>query len=146
MASQGFEGPNQLTLDPKGRLSIPTRYRESLAALAQNRVVVIKSPEKCLRILPYPAWEKFKAVIEALPERDADWRRFYLSFACECELDSGGRLLIDPVLRRYAGLGREVYLLGTGPYFELWDVERHDAREQTLDPASRPPEVGAIQW
>lgn len=118
-----------MTLDAKGRLSVPARHRDVLAAMANGQLTVTKHPEGCLMIFPRPAWESFRDKIAALPMSASGWKRIFLGNALDVEIDSASRVLISPELRAAAGLTKEVMLLGMGSYFELWDAERYAAHE-----------------
>lgn len=124
-----FQGASSLSLDAKGRLSVPTRHRDVLAATAGNQVTVTKHPHGCLMIFPRPEWEKFRERIAALPMSAQWWKRIFLGNAMDMELDGAGRVLISPELRAAASIGRETVLLGMGNHFELWDKATYDAKE-----------------
>ena len=120
-----------LSLDAKGRLTVPSRWREQLAAVSGGQMVVCKHPHGCLSVYPLPAWEPYEAHLLSLPQEHDAWRRLYLGSATELELDASGRVLIPPELRSWAALKHEVKFLGMGPHLEIWDLERHAAREAT---------------
>ena len=124
-----FQGASSLSLDAKGRLSVPTRHRDVLAATAGKQVTVTKHPHGCLMIFPRPEWEKFRERIAALPMSAQWWKRIFLGNAMDMELDGTGRVLISPELRAAASIGRETVLLGMGNHFELWDKATYDAKE-----------------
>ncbi|HDR9471549.1 MULTISPECIES: division/cell wall cluster transcriptional repressor MraZ [Burkholderia] len=125
-----FQGASALTLDAKGRMSVPARYREALQGQAEGRVTVTKHPDGCLLLFPCPEWEVFRAKIAALPMDAHWWRRIFLGNAMDVDLDSAGRILVSPELRMAAGLEKEVMLLGMGSHFELWDSQTYIAKEQ----------------
>lgn len=127
-----FRGGPVLTLDGKGRLSIPARYRDVLMAMAGGQLVVCKSPAGCLKLFPLPVWEQFEAGLVTLTLEQEGWRRLYVGSATDVEMDGAARVLIPPELRKWAGLERDVKLMGMGSYFELWDTERHEAHEAAL--------------
>ncbi|HWP20299.1 MAG TPA: division/cell wall cluster transcriptional repressor MraZ [Burkholderiaceae bacterium] len=129
MSNFVFQGASALTLDAKGRLSVPARHRDVLAAMAGGQLTITKHPEGCLMIFPRPAWESFRDKIAALPMSASGWKRIFLGNALDVEIDSASRVLISPELRAAAGLTKEVMLLGMGSYFELWDAERYAAHE-----------------
>ena len=124
-----FQGASALTLDAKGRMSIPSRHREALQLQAEGRVTVTKHPDGCLMLFPRPEWERFRERIAALPMEAHWWKRIFLGSAADVELDTAGRVLITPELRAAASLERDVMLLGMGSHFELWDAEAHAAQE-----------------
>ena len=125
-----FQGASALTLDAKGRMSVPARYREALQEQAEGRVTVTKHPDGCLLLFPRPEWEVFRAKIAALPMDAHWWQRIFLGNAMDVDLDSAGRILVSPELRMAAGLEKEVMLLGMGSHFELWDSQTYIAKEQ----------------
>lgn len=125
-----FQGASALTLDAKGRMSVPSRYREALQQQADGRVTVTKHPDGCLLLFPRPEWEVFRAKIAALPMDAHWWRRIFLGNEMDAELDGSGRILVSPELRLAAGLEKEVMLLGMGSHFELWDAQTYAAKEQ----------------
>jgi MraZ protein len=127
-----------LSLDQKGRLMVPARYKEVLMSTVQGRMVVSKCPDGCLALYPMPVYEKFEAEVLALPEIDAAWRRLYVGSATEVEIDSGSRVLIPPELRTWAGLEKEVKFMGVGAFFELWDIARYEAHEARTLAGERP--------
>ena len=116
-----FQGASSLSLDDKGRLSVPTRHREVLNANAQGHLTLTRHPHGCLMIFPRPEWEKFRERIAALPMEAQWWKRIFLGNAMDMALDSTGRVLVSPELRKAAGIERNVILLGMGQHLELWD-------------------------
>jgi MraZ protein len=124
-----FQGASSLSLDAKGRLSVPTRHREVLSATADNHLMVTRHPHGCLMIFPRPEWEKFRDRISALPMSAQWWKRIFLGNAMDVELDGTGRVLISPELRTAAGIERDTMLLGMGNHFELWDRSMYEAKE-----------------
>jgi MraZ protein len=120
-----------LTLDGKGRIAMPSRHREVLAAMGVHQLTITKHPEGSLMIFPRPAWETFREKVAALPMSASGWKRIFLGNAMDVEIDGSSRVLIAPELRAAAGLSRDVMLLGMGSHFELWDAARyaeHEAR------------------
>ncbi|MEX3935471.1 MULTISPECIES: division/cell wall cluster transcriptional repressor MraZ [Paraburkholderia] len=125
-----FQGASALTLDAKGRMSVPARYRDALQGQAEGRVTVTKHPDGCLLLFPRPEWEVFRAKIAALPMEAKWYQRIFLGSAADVDLDTAGRVLIAPELRQAASLEKDVMLLGMGNRFELWDKETYIAQEQ----------------
>ncbi|OCS48135.1 division/cell wall cluster transcriptional repressor MraZ [Ralstonia pickettii] len=125
-----FQGASALTLDAKGRMSIPSRHREALQLQAEGRVTVTKHPDGCLMLFPRPEWERFRERIAALPMEAHWWKRIFLGSAADVELDTAGRVLITPELRAAASLERDVMLLGMGSHFEVWDAATYTEKEQ----------------
>jgi MraZ protein len=124
-----FQGASSLSLDAKGRLSMPTRHRDVLAATSANQLTITRHPHGCLMIFPRPEWEKFRERIAALPMAAQWWKRILLGNAMDMELDSTGRVLVSPELRAATRIEKEVMLLGMGNHFELWDKPTYEAKE-----------------
>ena len=124
-----FQGASSLSLDAKGRLSVPTRHRDVLAATASGQLTMTKHPHGCLMIFPRPEWEKFRERIAALPMSAQWWKRIFLGKAMDVDMDATGRVLVSPELRAAAGISKDTVLLGMGSYFELWDAATYAAQE-----------------
>jgi len=124
-----FQGASSLTLDGKGRLSVPTRYRDVLSATAQGLLTITKHPHGCLMVFPRPEWDVFRDRISALPMSAQWWKRIFLGNAMDVELDGTGRILISPELRTSAGIAKDTILLGMGNHFELWDKVAYETQE-----------------
>ena len=124
-----FRGITQLSLDSKGRLAIPAKYRDGLVSLCAGRLIVTADPSKCLLIYPQPAWEPIEQQLSKLSSFDIKIRslqRLLVGNASDVEMDSSGRVLVAPPLRKFAGLTKNVMLVGQGTKFELWDEEQWD--------------------
>ncbi len=112
-------GEYQHTLDEKGRMIIPVKFREGLG----SHFVMTRGLDKCLFVYPMSDWETLEAKLKALPMTRADARafvRFFFSGATECELDKQGRILIPQTLRDYAELGKDCVVLGVSNRVEIW--------------------------
>ncbi|MEI8324619.1 MAG: division/cell wall cluster transcriptional repressor MraZ [Betaproteobacteria bacterium] len=124
-----FQGASSLSLDGKGRLSVPTRHRDVLSALADGQLTLTKHPHGCLMLFPRPEWEKFRERVSSLPMSAQWWKRIFLGNAMDVDMDATGRLLISPELRAAASISKDAVLLGMGKHFELWDKASYDAQE-----------------
>jgi MraZ protein len=128
-----FRGRYQHTIDPKGRLSIPARFRDVLAQYEGGLIVVPN--EIALEVYPLEEWEKQERRISEQSAFNPEVRklgRLYISRAKEVSLDGAGRILLPPDSRQQAGLVKEVTLVGPGrPFFEVWDRVRFDEYERT---------------
>ena len=124
-----LQGASFLALDAKGRLSVPTRHRESLGADYSGRFTLTKHPHGCLMIFPLNEWEKFRERIASLPMQAQWWKRIFLGNAMDVDMDGTGRILVSPELRKAAGISKDAVLLGMGSYFELWDAATYAAQE-----------------
>jgi MraZ protein len=136
-----FTGGPVMLMDPKGRLSVPGRHLAPLKALCEGQLTVCKHADGCLWLFPQPVWLRFQAKVLAWKGELDTWRRFYLGSANPLEVDGGGRFLLPPELREWAGLEREVVFMGVGKNFELWDSAREKAREVSTLAAGRPEAV-----
>lgn len=126
-----FRGAASLNLDAKGRLAVPARHRDALLSQCAGHVILTAHPHHCLLLYPQPAWEPIQAKIMALSSFDRQssaLQRLLVGFAEDLELDSAGRLLVPPVLREFAGLEKQVMLVGQGSHFELWSAKAWKAQ------------------
>ena len=133
-----FQGASSLSLDAKGRLSVPTRHRDVLSATAAGQLTITKHPHGCLMVFPRPEWEKFRDRIAQLPMSAQWWKRIFMGNAQDVDMDGTGRVLVSPELRQAAGLTRDVMLLGMGQHFELWDKTTYEAKEAEAMQAGMP--------
>lgn len=118
-----FMGEYNHTIDAKGRLIIPAKFRETLG----EEFILTKGLDGCLSIYPMDEWESFEEKLKALPLTDKNARaflRFFVAGATSCELDRQGRILIPSTLREFAGLEKEVVLTGNLTRIEVWSKER----------------------
>lgn len=119
-----FRGITAINLDPKGRMVMPTRYRERLLAHGGQMVITIDTESPCLLLYPLAEWEIIERKLEALPSFNQVTRRIQrllIGHATEVEMDNSGRILLPPLLREYARLEKHLMLVGQGKKFELWD-------------------------
>ena len=124
-----FQGASSLSLDAKGRLSVPTRHRDVLSATAAGQLTVTRHPHGCLMLFPRSEWEKFRERVAALPMTAHWWKRIFLGNAMDVDMDSTGRVLISPELRDATHITKDTILLGMGSHFELWDKSTYEAQE-----------------
>lgn len=123
-------GEYQHTLDVKGRIFIPAKLREDLG----KSFIVTKNMEKCLSIYSLSEWTIFENNIQKMPYKEARLLiKFYHGSAAELEPDKQGRVVIPQHLREYAGLEKEVSIVGALDHVELWDKEMHDKDVETID-------------
>ena len=122
-----FRGATMVNLDSKGRLAVPTRYRDLLNEESQGQMVcTIDLHQPCLLLYTLPAWEVIEQKLSRLSSMNPAERRvqrLLLGHASECQMDGAGRLLIAGTLRQHAGLNKEVMLVGQFNKFELWDEQ-----------------------
>jgi transcriptional regulator MraZ len=124
-----FRGRFEYTIDPKGRVNIPSRFREQLSDTGLE-TVVITNYSGCLYAYPSDEWErieeKLASRVSSVNRKKNAFVRFFVGGAVEVTPDKQGRILIPPSLRSYAGLDKEVVILGMPNRFEIWDRERWD--------------------
>ena len=121
-----FRGRFPHSIDEKGRLSIPARFREVLAR-QQERALLLLELDNCITAFPHHVWQEIEAkILEKGPLRREvrDWLRAVYSSATETDVDGAGRILIPQTSRESVGLGREVMIVGIGNSFEIWARER----------------------
>lgn len=120
-----FKGIHNLSLDSKGRLGIPVKYRDNIIGLVKGAMVItIDTEEKCLLLYPSNFWSKIQDKISKLPSFNKNARRIQrllVGHAEDIDVDSNGRILISKPLREYASLSKKVILIGQGEKFEIWD-------------------------
>ncbi len=132
-----FRGSSTHTLDPKGRIIVPTRFRDVIRA-GGGEAVMITRMDQCLYGYALDEWGKIEDRIMALAEKSDHMRRFrriFIGGAFECACDKQGRVLIPPILREYAGFEKDIVLVGVLDHFEIWSREKWD-EESTLMEAS----------
>lgn len=129
-----FRGINAITIDGKGRLAVPTRYRDALSAQDKAALVVtIDTEETCLLLYPAAQWQIIEDKLQSLPSFNAAARRIQrllIGHATDVELDSNGRVLLPPLLRDYAQLDKRVVMIGQGNKFEVWDEALWQSRRE----------------
>ena len=133
-----FQGSSALSLDAKGRLTVPARHRDALTVQCEGRVTLARHPDGCLMLFPRPVWEVHRERIAALPISARPWQRIFLGSAADVDMDSAGRILVSPELRQAAGLAKGVMLLGMGSHFEVWDSASLAAKDQETIAAGMP--------
>jgi MraZ protein len=124
-----FRGSFEHTVDTKGRLSIPAKFRELLSAKSDDRIVITNftvDSNRCLDVYPMDEWLRFEEEVRKKPKferRMVSFQNYYLGGASECVVDKQGRILIPPLLRQYANLKRDVVLVSALDKFRVWDQE-----------------------
>lgn len=126
-------GEYQHNLDAKGRLIMPARFREDLG----TRCVVSRSFDgNCLFVYPSAEWKKLTDSISQQPTAQIlQFQRYFIATASEQELDAQGRLLIPAPLRQFANLTRDVVVLGVSTRLEIWDKQRWDELQESMNPS-----------
>ncbi|MDJ0816380.1 MAG: division/cell wall cluster transcriptional repressor MraZ [Desulfobacterales bacterium] len=130
-----FRGSSNHTIDPKGRLIIPSRFRDRIKSNGGNGVMVTVM-DSCLFAFPFDAWYELEDRIMSLPTTNAYMRRFrrvFIGEASECKCDKQDRILIPPTLREYAKLEKEIVLVGALKHFEIWSKALWNAEKTELE-------------
>lgn len=135
-----FRGISTISLDAKGRITIPTRYRDELQESCEQKIIVTVAVDEkcigepgCLWLYPLPEWEKLEQTISKLPTLNkmaGKLRRFVIGNASEGELDNQGRLLLPEKLRDFAGMEKQIVLVGQLNKFEIWNEAAWLSKEQ----------------
>ncbi len=124
-----FRGSFEHTIDGKGRLSIPSKFRDVLVGKGDERIIItnfVVDGMRCLDVYPLDEWLRLEEEIRKKPKcerRMVMFQNYYLGGACECVLDKQGRILIPPALRKYGDLKRDVVLVSALEKFRVWDRE-----------------------
>lgn len=133
-----FRGANAINLDVKGRVAVPTRYRQLLLDDCQGQLVcTIDTQQSCLLLYPLTEWEDIELKLSKLSSMNPHERRLQrllLGYATEGEMDKSGRFLLSAPLRQHAGLQKEIMLVGQLNKFEIWDAQVwHDQVENDIE-------------
>jgi len=130
-----FLGRFQHTVDSKGRVSIPIKFRETLAERYEEKLIVTTDLDQCLVAYPIEEWQIMQEKVKTIPamqQEVKDWLRFFYSGAVECPLDRQGRILLSPALREYARITKEIVMLGIFNKIEIWDAKRWKEKESQM--------------
>jgi MraZ protein len=131
-----FRGEYSLSLDAKGRLAIPSRYRERLVEDCGGKLIVtISLLERCLVVYPYPRWQRIEDELKDLPALDQQAQainHLLIGHAVDCDMDSNGRVLLSQALRKFAGLDKRIMMVGQVDKFEIWDDGGWNRRRDEL--------------
>jgi MraZ protein len=123
-----FRGRNDCAIDDKGRVMLPVKFREYLAT-KNDTTLWLTNIDNCLRAYPTTDWLEIEQKIQSksLRTNDERWfKRFFLGGVHDCPLDKQGRILVPQSLRKYAGLEKDVAIIGLINHFEIWDINRYD--------------------
>lgn len=122
-----FRGRYEHAIDPKGRLSIPSKFREILVTNYDDERLILTNFDNCLWGYPVREWKVVEDKVASLPQFKPEVKalqRFFISAACECPVDPNGRIIIPTTLRRYAGLETNVVIVGMTKRVEIWAAEK----------------------
>ncbi len=139
-----FRGSSFHTIDSKGRIIIPARFRDIIKAGGGDGVVVTRL-DKALFAYTFDEWSKIESRILSIAETSEYMRRFrrvFIGGAFDCTCDRQGRVLIPPVLRQYAELEKEIALVGQIVHFEVWSKEKYELEVMQLEEDMKKEGVG----
>jgi MraZ protein len=146
-----FQGETAITIDEKGRMAIPTAYREVVAGACEGRLIATYNPFEtgCLWLFPPREWEQVREQVVALPSAKAVHRNLQMKLvgaAAPLEVDGNGRVLLPASQRAAAGIERRAVLLGMGVRFELWSEQAHLAKvRETIQESQLTPEMAELR-
>ena len=148
-------GSNHISLDAKGRMSIPTKLRDDLKDASSGALVVTISPsDRCLLLYTASDWEQVEQKLTALPTLNNQTRqlkRMLIGHADDCAMDSSGRILVPAQLREFASIDRKAVLVGQGDKYEIWDeslwiAQRDSMLSIELDEEALPDELKSLSF
>ncbi len=131
-----FRGRYTHTIDAKGRVSIPSRFREVISGRAEQAFMITNDLDPCLVAYPMQEWMDMEKRLQTLPSfvpETVQFRRFFISGAQECPVDRQGRILIPANLREYAQLGREALFVGLLEKFEIWSPQLWKPKPENVE-------------
>jgi MraZ protein len=127
-----FRGVATVSLDSKNRLVVPARYRDAFLVEGEGRVVVTADPTRCLLLYPLPEWEPLeKRLVKDLSDfnpRTRGLKQLLVGYAHDIEMDGAGRILLPPMLKKFADLDKSAVLVGQGSRLELWNEARWEEK------------------
>lgn len=130
-----FRGLNPLSLDGKGRLAIPTKFRDALLQRGGGTLVVTLHPKRCLMLYGLADWEPIEAAVNDLPSfhpLSQDLQDMLVGNATEVDMDGAGRILLPVMHRNYAKLDKDAVLVGKGTRFDIWNTGAWEARMDSM--------------
>ncbi len=143
-----FQGTSALSLDAKGRMTIPTRWRPAFAEADGSFVVLTRHPDGCLLMYSRQTWAEKSPELAGLAFNSRYWQRIFLGYAQEIEVDGAGRVLVPPELRAVAGMDgedRNVMLMGIGSHFEIWNAAALKKFEEAQSGAELPESIAGFR-
>ncbi len=123
-----FRGRYDYTIDAKGRLNIPAKFRKVLSLDAEDTFVVCRGPDGCLRAYPQDGWDRYEDELESRPQTPETirFKRQLYGTLSDSKLDSQGRIMLSTRQIEMAGINKQVTLVGERSYVEIWDTARYE--------------------
>lgn len=123
-----FRGRFDYSIDQKGRINIPSKFRKMLPPEAEETFVICRAPDNCLRAYPKDEWEKYENTLITMPvSRDSEkFLRIIQNTVSDSKLDTQGRVSLTPLQMKIASINKDVSIIGCGGYLEIWDTKRFD--------------------
>lgn len=135
-----FRGVSSLNIDAKGRIAVPTKYRDEINSDHQGEMMLtVDHIERCLVLYSMTKWVDTEHKLMSLPNLSnavRDMKRLILGHATEVEMDGQGRLMLAGPLREYVRMGKKIVLIGLGDKFELWDEESWNVGRESMREAA----------
>ena len=130
-----FRGSSNHTIDPKGRIIVPSRFRKEARGESDEGVVITRM-DGCLLVFPFTAWLRLEEKIASLAktgDQMRSFRRVFIGSAHECVPDKQERIVVPPTLREYAGLEKDIVMAGVGSHFEIWSRLNWDIENERFE-------------
>ncbi len=123
-----FRGRYDFSIDQKGRINVPSKFRKLLSPAAEETFVVCRAPDGCLWAYPKDEWEKFEDSLEKMPmSRDVNrFQRTLQNTVSDSAIDRQGRVSLTPLQMKIAGINKDVSIVGRGNYLEIWDTRKFE--------------------
>ncbi|MBN1568773.1 MAG: division/cell wall cluster transcriptional repressor MraZ [Acidobacteria bacterium] len=123
-----FRGRYNFSIDQKGRINIPSKFRKILSPAAEETFVISRGPDNCLWAYPKDEWEKYEDKLEIMP-MDSEVNKFQRTMqdtVSDTTLDRQGRISLTPHQMKVAGINKDVSIIGRGSYLEIWDKAKFE--------------------
>jgi MraZ protein len=123
-----FRGRFDFSIDQKGRINIPSKFRKLLSPAAEETFVVCRAPDGCLWAYPKDEWERFEDSLERMPlSREANrFQRTLQNTVSDSTIDKQGRVALTPLQMKIAGINKGVSIVGRGSHLEIWDTQKFE--------------------
>lgn len=133
MEESRFRGKYRYTIDEKGRINIPSKFRKCMSPAANDTMVITRGTEGCLTVYPMDKWSEFERKLSAIPttQKNIRYKRLLLDSISDSSLDKQGRIALTPEQIKLAGIKKEVLIIGDIEKMQVWDPERYNSEMDT---------------